>query len=1216
MRWSLKEGRLEVLEPLGQGGMGVVYRGFDYQRGRAVAVKSLIAVQPQQLLALKNEFRAVASLDHPNLVRLHDLFEENGQWYLTMELIEGAHFLNAVRGEATALEDIATQPVSMLAPRRDDLPTLPLAPAAAPPTYDESRLRQIVAQLLLGLDALHRAHRVHCDLKPSNIMIEPGGRVVVLDLGLAVEAGSTLRRGRETILGTASYMSPEHAAGEPVTPASDLYGVGTLLFEALTGHRPFEGPPDEVLMNKRTRAAPSVRDLVPDSPADLAALCDDLLKIEPALRPDTREALTRLGRPPARLTGRSPLFVGRASQLAALDQALEAVRHGQPRAVLLSGESGIGKSALLRRFLDGVRLQYADAWVLHSRCFERSSVPYKAFDGALDALVLELAKLDEHARTALLPSDPGALIASFPVFSAFAQGAPTVADPRRLQVQLFESVRELLARVGAGRLLVLAVDDLQWVDEDSLAMLAEVLRPGNAPMLLFVATARQTDERLLTCLEAPLTQLPVERLNVEESLELWNALEGAPAEGARLAREAAGHPLFLFELAWHAGHGGRRAPLGLHLDDALDFRVREHSADERALLELSAMAGRPLPHRVLARALNLPLPRYFACAEALTRTRLAHTSGPDLDDTLEPYHDRIRETVVGRLPPQVRRERHLALTGALESDWKGRWEDLALHWEGAGELRKAAEFYARAADDAVRALAFLRAAWLFARAVELGATSPQEERTWRFQLAESLRHAGEGPAAAKEYLAAAAMAEPEEALDLKRIAAEVLLRAGETDTGFELLREVLAGHGQKLPEPRFTVLWLLAERARLALRGLTPKDPPLEPTPALLRRANTYWSTAMGMLLPNPIVAAIFHTRHLRLALDLGDVDRIAKGLGVDVLIESSLGRSWAHLMKRAELAQRMVEASGQPFGQTIAMMGRAYAVFDHGSMGEVVSLCDQIEALVTARCTGAEFELTCTRWLGLRARTLRGEWLEVSRRVPRMVRQAGEDGDWFASAMFSTGMLTVAWLTVDEPQTARAHLSEGLRHWARSGYHMEHAMATYGHATIDLYLGEPEAALERFAAEWPLFVSESLMRFRSFRYLVHHLRARASLAAAAKGGPKAPFWLKQAEADAKVVARYGGPGALGESLAVLAGVADARKRRANAVELLRRSAVELEKGERFMVLAAVRWRLSTWVGGEEREQLRSQAQDFMARQGVVRPEAALRLLAPQEGAL
>ena len=250
-------GRFEVRGTLGAGGAGVVYRAFDGQLQREVALKLLRSASGRDLYRFKKEFRALADIQHPNLVALHELHAADGEWYFTMELVEGVSFIDWVRpskgetGPSRSRADILAAPVDLV------------------------RLRGALVQLVDALIALHRAGKLHRDLKPSNVLVTQTGRLALLDFGLvaSVAEGDPER----LAVGTPVYMSPEQAADQPLSDASDWYSVGAMLDEALVGRRPFEGDSEHVMTRKQTEQPPTPRQLSSSVPPELSRLCMQLL---------------------------------------------------------------------------------------------------------------------------------------------------------------------------------------------------------------------------------------------------------------------------------------------------------------------------------------------------------------------------------------------------------------------------------------------------------------------------------------------------------------------------------------------------------------------------------------------------------------------------------------------------------------------------------------------------------------------------------------------------------------------------------------------------------------------------------------------------------------------------------------------------------------------------------------------------------------------------
>src|SRR5215467_8331199 len=257
-------GRFEVRGTLGAGGAGVVYRAFDGQLQREVALKLLRQASGRDLYRFKKEFRALADIVHPNLVALHELHAADGDWFFTMELVEGVSFIDWVR------------------PSGESGPGRPRSDIVAA-HVDLARLHGSLVQLVDALIALHRAGKLHRDLKPSNVLVTQTGRLTLLDFGLVATVAED--NPERLAVGTPVYMSPEQAADQPLGEASDWYSLGAMLYEALVGRRPFEGESEQVMTRKQTEQPVAPRQLDPSAPSDLSQLCMMLLQPRPAARP-------------------------------------------------------------------------------------------------------------------------------------------------------------------------------------------------------------------------------------------------------------------------------------------------------------------------------------------------------------------------------------------------------------------------------------------------------------------------------------------------------------------------------------------------------------------------------------------------------------------------------------------------------------------------------------------------------------------------------------------------------------------------------------------------------------------------------------------------------------------------------------------------------------------------------------------------------------------
>ncbi len=557
---------------------------------------------------------------------------------------------------------------------------------------DVPRLREAFPQLVRGVLALHAAGKLHRDIKPSNVLVRDDGTVVLLDFGLVAELVSS-PRGEEgpgsgplydsddSMAGTASYMAPEQAAGEPLTPASDWYAVGVMLFESLTGRLPLLGRVHEVLRIKQDREAPAPVELDPSVPPDLNEICVQLLRRDPAERPKGVEILARLGEdvsgdPGALEDAPGPPIplVGRRQELEALKASFAEVLAGKTAILEVHGRSGAGKTSLVKHFLDGLSTR-RDVVVLDGRCFEQESIPYKGVDPLMDALTRFLGRLPYLEARSLMPREIGGSPGSFPVLDKVDAVAAARTDSvenrdlRELRDRAFGALRELLSGLAASRPLVLCIDDLQWSDLDSAALLTEVFRTPAPPRLMLLVCYRSeyldTSAGLRSLRDAlppadastirqelSVAPLPPEATRELALLLLESHRPDLADRADQVARESRGNPYFVYELARHVAEGADlpSRQQGLNLDEVLWTRIQRLPDESRRFLETLAVAGQPVPMGLAYAASDLMTAQRHVVA-GLRAARLVRGTGPHLDDDIETYHDRIREVIVALLEP-------------------------------------------------------------------------------------------------------------------------------------------------------------------------------------------------------------------------------------------------------------------------------------------------------------------------------------------------------------------------------------------------------------------------------------------------------------------------------------------------------------------------------------------------------------------------------------
>ncbi len=263
-------GRYELLDRVGSGGMAQVYKARDLKLGRIVAIKMLhesLTNDPGFLERFQREAHAAANLSHPNIVTVHDIGQDEYRHYIVMEFVDGLTLKQIIRNNNDAGQ------------------LMPI-----------NRLLDLTIQISAGLGYAHRAELVHCDIKPHNVLVTPDDRVKVADFGIARAMSQATQQGAiSQIWGTPQYFSPEQAAGEIPTPASDVYAIGVVMFEMATGRLPFEADSHTAMALKHLHTPPPhASQLNPAIPAQLDQIIDKLLSKEPSSRYRTAGQVSRI----------------------------------------------------------------------------------------------------------------------------------------------------------------------------------------------------------------------------------------------------------------------------------------------------------------------------------------------------------------------------------------------------------------------------------------------------------------------------------------------------------------------------------------------------------------------------------------------------------------------------------------------------------------------------------------------------------------------------------------------------------------------------------------------------------------------------------------------------------------------------------------------------------------------------------------------------------
>jgi tetratricopeptide (TPR) repeat protein len=1003
--------RFELREILGAGGFGTVYAAYDRDLSGMVALKVLSRAHPEAILAFKREFRELTDVHHPNLVQLRELLCEDGQWVLVMELVRGEDLLDYVR--------------------RDPDPHS---------TCNDARLRQALIQLVHGLSAVHAAGRVHRDIKPSNVRVTPEGRSVLLDFGLVMRADVTV----SSIGGTVAYMAPEQAGGETLGPAADFYALGVMIYEALTGSLPYVGGQLEVLLAKQKGHAPSLRPRFLALAATWDPLIQGLLDPRPERRPTARrilEALSRGALDSVSLsiapTTQSSLFggatlVGRHAELSRLERAFARVGDGELAYTAIFGESGIGKTRLMDAALDLVRARDDRMLLLCARCYENETVAFKALDALVDAIVHELRRMPYHVCVAILPRRAALLPYVFPSMArvrAIAEMQRTRrADVDRitLRAHVFEALRELLGRLAEHQRTVVVIDDIQWADAESMELLCQLFRPPQAPPLCLITLCRPKDQcssevihglKAVSLADEGYEELDLSRLDLDDSIALSLELmqDKNEAWARAIAAEADGQPLFIEILVRHA-EAVREAKT---LDEALSAYVESLNAAARKLLELCAVAGMPLPRTALLEASDIDGEVFATELARLRLGRLLRTSRGREGDAVEPFHDRVRTSVLGGLSEDTLRARHRRVALVLDAIGSVDRERVAQHWFSAGATDRAADSALMAAEQASEGLAFGKAARLYGWAVSLR-PELREDRHTLMRWGDALANAGRSSEAADVLIQAVAGSSAAEAIDLKRRCAELLIQSGRLTEGLALADELCRSVGLSFPRTRGQALrqlvWYSLRRSVKVQRD-EPR-PPENIAHADLIKMDVLWSLASRLGPIDPFVSGALQTQHYLLALDAREPGRLAQALASDVFAQFFRGKTEGidACLKRASA---LAEKSGRPDVRAFVLYMRAASYAMGGEAERALGPYQEAELTLASECTGVGWLLGTTRTSIIHVAKELGRWDLIAQRYPRVLLDARERGDPYLHNHTVLSAAHVYGLMHDRPEQA-----------------------------------------------------------------------------------------------------------------------------------------------------------------------------------------------------
>ena len=663
----------KIIEKLGGGGMGVVYKARDTKLDRTVALKFLpphMHLDQEAEKRFISEAKAASSFDHPNICTIYEIDKtDDDRLFIAMAYYEGETLKKKLDQGHLKIDEVIDYSI----------------------------------QITNGLERAHEAGITHRDIKPANIMITNRGEVKILDFGLAKTLNDPSVTKAGTTMGTASYMSPEQASGKEVNHQTDIWSLGVVMYQMITGELPFKGDYEQAIIYSIINEEPESLDekgqTIPTNFKEIISHC--LKKSTEERYPSTKKLFFDLSLIkqntntvdteninfiPFEYSNGNEAFIGREQEIGFLQSKLNGILKKRGAAVFLQGESGVGKTLLLRYVISkSANEQINTIW---GRCvFQEGELPYHPF---VRGIKNNIKIVDEKFIDSLLSVSARGKInikGRIPYIKAFLNLSSEQSEIINKE-QLWDSILELFKVFCRQKPLVVVIDDLQWADKTTLGLFSYIARNiFNLPILLIGIYRRESsilndanNKSLITemvrqlRIEGTAEQLDLNRFTDNEIGEVVSQLfDNQHLEKQlleKISKQTEGHPLFVSEMiklmkvkqyvkfennVWKLNINDETQLLPPKVQDVIIQRLTGLSEDDKEILEIASCEGEYFHSDTVAACLNMKKLSLLKHLQSLeNKYNLIH----HYKNRYRFDHLMIRQSLQNSILPELRQEYH------------------------------------------------------------------------------------------------------------------------------------------------------------------------------------------------------------------------------------------------------------------------------------------------------------------------------------------------------------------------------------------------------------------------------------------------------------------------------------------------------------------------------------------------------------------------------